>query len=49
MPDPTIKQRFADLGAEAVPPNTPDEFAKFMAENIEKWTKVIKSAGIKPQ
>jgi len=47
--DPTIKQRFADLGAVAVPPNSPDEFAKFIAENIDKWTKVIKFAGIKPE
>src|SRR5262249_16081597 len=37
--DPTIKQRFADLGAVAVPPNSPEEFAKFIAENIDKWTK----------
>jgi len=47
--DPTIKQRFADLGAVAVPPNSPDEFAKFIAENIDKWSKVIKFAGIKPE
>src|ERR1700737_1169010 len=46
--DANIKQRFADLGAVAVPPNSPDDFAKFIAENIEKWTKVIKFAGIKP-
>ena len=37
-----------DLGAEAVPPNSPDEFAKFIAENIDKWTQLIKHAGIKP-
>ena len=37
--DPSIKQRFADLGAVAVPPNSPDEFAKFNVENIDKWTK----------
>jgi hypothetical protein len=30
-------------GAVAVPPNSPDEFAKFIAENIDKWTKVINS------
>jgi hypothetical protein len=42
-------QRFADLGVVAVPPNSPSEFAKFIAENIEKWTKVIKFAGIKPE
>jgi len=47
--DPTIQQRFADLGAVAVPPNSPDEFAKFIAENIDKWTRVIRFAGIKPQ
>jgi tripartite-type tricarboxylate transporter receptor subunit TctC len=47
--DPTIRQRFADLGAVAVAPNSPDEFARFIAENIDKWTKVIKFAGIKPQ
>jgi tripartite-type tricarboxylate transporter receptor subunit TctC len=47
--DSNIKQRFADLGAMAVPPNSPDEFARFIAENIDKWTKVIKFAGIKPQ
>jgi tripartite-type tricarboxylate transporter receptor subunit TctC len=47
--DPNIQQRFADLGAVAVPPNLPDEFAKFIAENIDKWTKVIRFAGIKAQ
>ena len=47
--DPNIQQRFADLGVVAVPPNSPNEFAKFLAENIEKWTKVIKFAGIKPE
>jgi tripartite-type tricarboxylate transporter receptor subunit TctC len=47
--DPNIRQRFADLGAVPVPPNSPDEFARFIAENIEKWSKVIKFAGIKSQ
>src|SRR5262245_26227618 len=47
--DPTIQQRFADLGAVVVPPNSPDEFARFIAENIDKWAKVIRFAGIKPE
>jgi tripartite-type tricarboxylate transporter receptor subunit TctC len=47
--DPTYKQRLTDLGALTVPPNSPAEFAKFISENIEKWSKVIKFAGIKPQ
>jgi hypothetical protein len=47
--DPNIKQRIVELGAVAVPPNSPDQFADFIAENIDKWTKVIKFAGIKPE
>jgi len=47
--NPNIQQRFADLGVLAMPPNSPGEFTKFIAENIEKWTKVIKFAGIKPE
>lgn len=47
--DSAIKQRIADLGAEVAKPNSPAEFAKFIGENIDKWKKVIKSAGIKPQ
>jgi tripartite-type tricarboxylate transporter receptor subunit TctC len=47
--DPNVRQRFIDLGAVAVSPNSPDEFARFIAENIDKWTKVIKFAGIKPE
>jgi tripartite-type tricarboxylate transporter receptor subunit TctC len=47
--DSTIKQRIADIGAQVAPPNTPAEFGKFIGENIAKWTKVIKFAGIKPQ
>ena len=47
--DPHIKQRIVELGAVAVPPNSPDQFAGFIAENIDKWTKVIKFAGIKPE
>jgi tripartite-type tricarboxylate transporter receptor subunit TctC len=47
--DPTIKQRLAELGAMAMPPNTPAEFAKHIADDAEKWTKVIKASGIKPE
>jgi len=46
--DATIKQRVEDLGAVVATPNTPAEFAAFVAENIDKWRKVVKFAGIKP-
>jgi tripartite-type tricarboxylate transporter receptor subunit TctC len=29
--DPNVRQRIADLGAVAVPPNSPNEFSKFIA------------------
>jgi tripartite-type tricarboxylate transporter receptor subunit TctC len=30
-------------------PNTPAEFASFIAEDAAKWAKVIKASGIKPE
>ncbi len=47
--DPAIKARFADLGAMVMGPNSPAEFAKLIAEDAEKWAKVIKASGIKPE
>jgi len=47
--DATIKKRLADLGAAASEPSSPAEFGKFIVDNIAKWTKVIKFAGIKPE
>jgi len=32
-----------------VVPASPTEFGKFIADETEKWAKVIKSAGIKPE
>ena len=46
--DETIKKRLADLGGMVLPPGTPAEFGKMIADDIEKWTKVVKASGIKP-
>jgi tripartite-type tricarboxylate transporter receptor subunit TctC len=46
LADPKLKARFADLGA-AVFPTSPVEFGKFIAEQTEKWAKVIQAANIK--
>ena len=46
--DATFKKRIEDLGAVVAPQRTPEQFAKFIAENIDKWRKVIKFAGIQP-
>ncbi len=45
--NPRMKARFADLGA-AVLAGTPDEFGKVLAEETEKWGRVVKLAGLKP-
>jgi tripartite-type tricarboxylate transporter receptor subunit TctC len=48
LADATVKQRLADLGC-AVFAGSPADFAKFVAGETEKWGKVIRAAGIKPQ
>jgi tripartite-type tricarboxylate transporter receptor subunit TctC len=46
--EPSIRDRFIADGADPVG-STPDEFRKFIANEIDKWTKVVKAAGIKAQ
>jgi tripartite-type tricarboxylate transporter receptor subunit TctC len=46
LADPRIKARFADL-ASTVFPGSPLDFVKFIAEETDKWGKVVKFAGIK--
>jgi len=48
LADPNIKARFADLGG--VPfPGSPAELGKFIVEEAEKWSKVIRTANIKAE
>src|SRR5262245_19184369 len=44
--DPKIKARLADLGA-SVLAGSPADFGKLIAEETEKWAKVIRAANIK--
>ena len=48
LADPKIKERLVGLGVEPMPMR-PAEFAAFIGRDIEKWAKVIKFAGIKPE
>ena len=45
---PEVKERFKTFGLDPVA-SSPDEFTRFMRAEIVKWSKVIKSAGIKPE
>ena len=48
LADPKIKARLADLGA-TVLPGSPADFGKLIADDTEKWGKVIRAANIKPE
>jgi len=48
LADPGIRARLAELSTEPMP-LSPPEFARLFADETEKWAKVIKFAGIKPE
>jgi len=46
LADPKMKARLADLGG-TVLTGSPADFGKFIADEIDKWGKVVKFAGVK--
>jgi tripartite-type tricarboxylate transporter receptor subunit TctC len=46
LADPKLKIRLADLGGVALP-GSPAEFGKLIADDTEKWAKVVKFSGAK--
>ena len=48
LADPKIKERFASLGATVIP-GSPTDYGKFIADEIEKWAKVIRATNIKAE
>jgi tripartite-type tricarboxylate transporter receptor subunit TctC len=48
LADPKIKARLADLGGTPLV-GSPADFGKFIADETEKWGKVVKFAGIKAE
>jgi tripartite-type tricarboxylate transporter receptor subunit TctC len=48
LADPQVKARIARLGGTPLI-GSPADFGKLIADDTEKWRKVIKSAGIKPE
>lgn len=51
LDDPAIHKRLTDLGLEVASPErrTPKFLAKFLPEEVARWSKVVKAAGINPQ
>ena len=46
--DAGMKARLAAIGGEPLP-GTPAEFGRLIAEETEKWAKVVQAAGLKPE
>jgi tripartite-type tricarboxylate transporter receptor subunit TctC len=47
LADPKLRVRFADLGGTPLP-GSPADFAKLIADETEKWGKVIRAGNIRP-
>jgi tripartite-type tricarboxylate transporter receptor subunit TctC len=43
-----VQAAFAKIGGEPIG-SSPEEFRRYLEREIEKWRKVVKSAGIKPE
>ena len=48
LADPKLKARLAELGGAALP-GSPADFARLIAEETEKWGKVVRAANIKAE
>ena len=48
LADPRLKAQLADLGG-IILGGSPDDFRTLVAEETEKWGKVIRAANIKPE
>lgn len=48
LADPNVRARLADLGGSPLV-LSPAEFRKFIADDTEKWAKVIRAGNIKPE
>jgi tripartite-type tricarboxylate transporter receptor subunit TctC len=48
LADPGMKAKFAAIGGEPLP-GSPAEFGKLIAEETEKWAKVVRAAGLKAE
>ncbi len=45
---PEVRERMSQIGFDVVG-STPEEFGRFMKEEVDRWTEVVKRGGIKPE
>ncbi|MDM0066796.1 tripartite tricarboxylate transporter substrate binding protein [Variovorax sp. J31P207] len=44
---PAVRDRLSDLGMEAAPPNSPEQFASLVHGELQRWTRFVKATGLK--
>jgi tripartite-type tricarboxylate transporter receptor subunit TctC len=44
-----VQEKLANVGFEVWPSKSPEEFAKYVADQLALWTRLIKQAGIQPE
>lgn len=49
MASPALQARFAELGAELAEPGPPEDLARFVSSEIEKWRNVVRQTGMSTQ
>jgi tripartite-type tricarboxylate transporter receptor subunit TctC len=49
LADKEVQDKLAGIGFEVWPTRTPEEFQKYVADQLQHWTTLIKQAGIKPE
>jgi tripartite-type tricarboxylate transporter receptor subunit TctC len=49
LADKEVQDKLSQLGFEVWPSKTPDEFAKYVSDQLVNWTALIRQAGIKPE
>ena len=46
LADPKMRERLAELGGKPIV-GTPEDFGRVVAEEVEKWSKVVTASGAK--
>jgi tripartite-type tricarboxylate transporter receptor subunit TctC len=44
---PAVRDRLSDLGMEAAPPNSAEQFASLVHGELQRWTRFVKATGLK--